>query len=117
MILGVTGLYASGKDTVAELLKEKGFFHYSLSDFIREEAKKRKVKDTRENLMKRGNELRQKHGYGILARWALQKMEWDKNYVVTSVRNPVEVEVLRTKTNFALINVCAPEKIRWQRMQ
>lgn len=117
MIFGVTGLYASGKDTVAQVLQENGFFHISLSEFIREEAKKRKMKDTRENLMKLGNQLRQEHGHGVLARWAIQKMEWDKNYVVTSVRNPVEVEVLRTKTNFALINVYASEKTRWQRMQ
>lgn len=117
MILGVTGLYASGKDTVAEILKEKGYFHFSLSDFIREEAKRRKIKDSRENLINLGNELRKKHGHGILARMALQRMEWDKNYVVTSVRNPVEVEVLRTKSNFALINVTSPEKTRWNRMQ
>lgn len=117
MILGVTGHLASGKDTVGEVLKEKGFHHISLSDFIREEAKKRRIKDTRENLINLGNELRKKHGPGILARLALQKIEWDKNYVVTSIRNPVEVEVLRTKTNFALISVNASQKMRWERMQ
>ncbi|MBW3016048.1 AAA family ATPase [Candidatus Woesearchaeota archaeon] len=117
MILGVTGLYAAGKDTLAKILQEKGFFHISLSDMIREEAKKRKLKDTRENMMKLGNELRKTQGNGVLARWAIQKMEWDKNYVVTSVRNPVEVEVLRTKPSSALINVFASEKTRWNRMQ
>ncbi len=117
MILGVTGHLAAGKDTVAEILKEERFHQISLSDFIREEAKKRKIKDTRENLINLGNELRKKHGSGVLARWALQKIEWDKNYVVTSVRNPVEVEILRTKSNFALINVTASQKTRWGRMQ
>jgi len=117
MILGVTGHLASGKDTIAEILKEKGFFHISLSDFIREEAKKRRIKDTRENLINLGNELRKKHGHGVLARWALDKMEWDKNYVVTSIRNPVEVEILKTKPNFALISVTASDKVRWKRMQ
>lgn len=117
MILGVTGHLASGKDSVGEILKEKGFFHISLSDFIREEAKKRKLKDTRENLINLGNELRKKHGHGILARMAIQRMEWDKSYVVTSVRNPVEVEILRTKSNFALININASQKARWNRME
>jgi len=117
MILGVTGHLASGKDTIGEILKEKGFQHISLSDFIREEAKKRGIKDTRENLINLGNELRRKHGNGILARLALQKIEWDKSYVVTSIRNPTEVEVLRTKPNFALINVTTSQKIRWQRME
>jgi dCMP deaminase len=117
MILGVTGHYAAGKDTVGDILKEERFHQISLSDFIREEAKRRKIKDTRENLINIGNELRKKQGSGVLARLALQKMEWDKNYIVTSIRNPVEVEVLRTKQNFALINVTAAQKIRWGRMQ
>ena len=117
MILGVTGNYCAGKDTVADFLKEHSFHHISLSDFIREEAKKRKLKGTREDLIKLGTALRKEHGNGVLARWALERMEWDKNYVVTSVRNPVEVEVLRTKKNFALINVFANEDKRWDRMQ
>ncbi len=117
MILGVTGHLAAGKDTAAEILKEERFHQISLSDFIREEAKKRKMKDTRENLINLGNELRKKQGSGILARMALKKMEWDKSYVITSVRNPVEVEILRTKPNFALINVTASQKTRWNRMQ
>ena len=117
MILGVTGLYAAGKDTVGNILKEKGFHAISLSDFIREEAKKRRIKDTRENLIDLANAMRKKQGSGILARMALQRIEWDKNYVVTSIRNPVEVEVLRTKPNFAFISVTASEKTRWKRMQ
>jgi len=117
MILGVTGHYAAGKDTVGDILKEERFNQISLSDFIREEAKKRKIKDTRENLINLGNEMRKKSGNGILARLALQKIEWDKNYIITSIRNPVEVEVLRTKQNFALINVTAAQKTRWARMQ
>ena len=40
MIIGITGSYASGKDTVASILQEKGFIHYSLSDILREELKK-----------------------------------------------------------------------------
>ena len=30
MIIGVTGLYATGKDTVAEILEEMNFEHISL---------------------------------------------------------------------------------------
>ena len=68
MIIGVTGSYASGKDSVAEYLIKKGFQHFSLSDEIRKELKKRKIKETRQNLIKLGNELRKKHGNEILAK-------------------------------------------------
>jgi len=117
MILGITGHYASGKDTVGALLQDKGFHHISLSDFIREEAKKSNIKDTRENLINLGNEMRAKQGNSILARLALQRMEQDKNYVITSVRNPTEVEALRMRKDFVLIRVGVPIEVRFERLK
>lgn len=117
MIVGVTGLYCSGKDTAAEILIKKSFYHYSLSDAIRAEAKKQKKEPTRENLIAIGNQLRSTHGAGILAEMALQAMKSDKNYVVTSIRSPGEVEVLKKKRkDFVLINISAPTDIRFQRL-
>jgi dephospho-CoA kinase len=60
MIIGITGPNASGKDTVADILEEKGFIHYSLSDILREELKKSNKEEIRKNLIKIGNELRKK---------------------------------------------------------
>lgn len=117
MILGVTGNYCSGKDTIAELLKEKGFVHISLSDLIREEAKKREITETRENLVLLGNELRRQHGNSILALRAIQKMDFKKECVITSIRHPAEVEFLKKQQNFKLVQVSASQTIRWQRMQ
>ena len=37
MIIGIVGLYASGKDCLAKYLQAKGFVNYSLSDEIRED--------------------------------------------------------------------------------
>ena len=116
MIIGVTGKYASGKDSVAEYLVKKGFIHYSLSDEIREEAKKRGLKETRENLIQLGNELREKFGSGVLAERVLlkilmnlfpigKKINEERNYVLTSIRNPEEVKVLQNnllQDNFEL---------------
>lgn len=115
MILGITGKYCSGKDTAAALLMEKGFFHISLSDIIREEAAKRNILTTRENLIFLGNELRKNFGAGILAQRALEKI--GENGVITSIRNPGEVDVLRTRKDFVLISIDAPELVRWKRMQ
>lgn len=116
MIIGVTGTYASGKDTIAEILQEMNFFHVSFSDLIREELKKRRGKITRDNLIALGNELREKYGASILARMALKKVKDGENYVFTSIRNPFEVKKLMQREDFLLIKVIAPEKVRLQRL-
>lgn len=117
MIVGVTGSYCAGKDTFAKYLETKGFTHISLSDFLRSELRTRKKQVTRENLILVGNELREKFGHGVLAIMALDAMEPDKKYVVSSIRHPVEVEVLKKRKNFVMVFVDAPQKNRFLRMQ
>lgn len=116
MILGITGNYASGKDSVAEILQKMNFYHVSYSDLLREELKKRKQEITRDNLIAVGNELRQHQGADILSQRAVQKVLDGENYVFTSIRNPGEVEYLQKRSDFLLINVTAPEKVRLQRI-
>lgn len=115
MIIGLTGSYASGKDTVAEILQAMNFYHVSFSDLLREELKKQKKKITRENLIKIGNQLRTKHGPDILARIAIKKIRDGENHVFTSIRNPKEVKTLQQRKDFLLVNLIAPEKVRFQR--
>ena len=62
MIIGLSGKNASGKGVVAEFLKSKGFYFFSLSDVIREEIRERGEEITRQRLIEVGNELRSKHG-------------------------------------------------------
>jgi len=118
MILGVTGFIGSGKDTLAKYLERKGFVHYSLSDEIREEAKKRGLELTRENLVKLGNEIREKEGDGALARRVKSRIERDKekNYVITSIRTLGEINELRLLDNFFLIFIDAPPEERYKRV-
>jgi dCMP deaminase len=117
MIIGVTGNYASGKDTVAEILQEMRFFHVSFSDTLRDELKKQKKTITRENLIAVGNQLRQKHGANVLATKALQKVKDGENHVFTSIRNPSEVSTLQERSDFILINVTSPDNLRLQRIK
>ncbi len=116
MIIGITGAYGSGKDTVAEILQKMNFYHVSFSDILREELKARKQKITRENLIVMGNGLRKEKGPHILAKMALKKVADGENYVFTSIRNPAEVERLQKRTDFLLVNVVAPESVRLQRI-
>ena len=66
MIIGITGYYASGKDTIAKELEKRGFAHHSLSNIIRSVLLDNKLQLTRENMIYAGNELRKNYGANIL---------------------------------------------------
>ena len=118
MLIGLTGSYCSGKDTVADyLVNKKGFGHVSLSDELRKVLHARNIETTRENLIRIGTELRGKEGSGVLAKLALGDIPQDKNFTVTSIRHPTEVETLRSRKDFVLINVDAPAVKRFERME
>ncbi|MDR1926340.1 MAG: dephospho-CoA kinase [Endomicrobium sp.] len=119
MIIGLTGSNCSGKDTIAEyIVKEHEYKHCSLSDVIREIMKEENIETTRENLIAFGTKLREKNGYGFLARKALEKIELNNSkYCITSIRHPDEVKELKKRKDFVLINVDSPMNIRFERMQ
>jgi len=119
MIIGLTGSYAAGKDTLGEYLVSKGFAHHSLSDLIRVELKSRGLQETRESLIKVGTEVRQKYGSGEWARRAIEAINGnhERNSVVTSIRNPEEVVELKKHGEFHLWFVDAPDQLRYERMQ
>ena len=117
MIIGLTGRNASGKGAVAERLRKGGFKYLSLSDEIRAELDVRGLKPSRDNLINEGRRLRAEFGEGALAKRAVDKLTPFENYVVDSVRNPGEVEVLRGLNNFYLVRVDAPIEIRYERLK
>ncbi len=117
MIFGITGNYASGKDSVAEILQEKGFVHVSFSDLLRRELRRRKGKVNRENLIVLGNRMREEFGADILSRMALAKVRSAKDYVFTSIRNPEEVRALQERRDFVFVAVDAPPEVRLERMK
>jgi dephospho-CoA kinase len=73
------------------------------------------IEPTRENLIVFGTNLRMQNGYGILAKKALEKIE-DKNCCITSIRHPDEVNEFRKRKDFILVNVDAPQAVRFERM-
>lgn len=119
IILGITGLSGSGKDTVAEYLKLKNFVATSLSDRIREECGVRGLPLDRDTLIRVGNELRENFGLSVLAERSLEiikNSESDK-FVLTSLRHPKEVEFLKAQGNFWLVEVFVPLEVRFERIK
>lgn len=117
MIIGLTGENCAGKGEAAEYLKKKSFYYLSLSDVIREELEKQGKEITRENLIEKGNQLREKLGAGALGRITAEKVQEDKNYVIDSIRTPAEVEELQKLKGFFLVHITAPARIRFERMK
>ncbi len=112
-LIGLTGTNCAGKGEVASYFAKKGYTYFSLSDLIREELRKIGKEATRDNLIKMGNELREKGGHDILARLVMKKVKTKS--VVDSIRNPREIEYLRKQKDFILLAVDAPVDLRYKR--
>jgi len=117
MIIGLTGRNCAGKGVIADFLKELGFTFYSLSDVIREELRKGGEEISREKLIYKGQELRNKFGHAILAEKIIEKLDIEKNYVIDSIRHPAEITAFKRSRNFVLIEAVALPEIRFERIK
>ncbi|MFC1621394.1 AAA family ATPase [Candidatus Omnitrophota bacterium] len=115
MIIGLTGPNASGKGEAAKYIESKGFTYHSLSDILREEARRLNIEPLRENLIKLGNELRGKNGASFLAEQTIKRLTQEQNHIVDSIRNPAEIEALKRLDSFILVGVDAPVEMRFKR--
>ena len=117
MWFGLTGRNASGKTTVVDWLVDNEYAAASCSDSIRTHLKNQGIELNRENLIAGGRELRAKHGPGILAEMLRDANHDAVNLVIDSIRTPAEVEALRERPDFRLIEVHASREVRWSRLQ
>jgi len=136
-IIGLVGPIACGKGVVADYLKKQGYSSISLSSLLHDELKKRGVTSfTRTTLQDLGDELRRKEGDGVLARRAIKLFGRPQgspllttNYhlqptpyplppklLIEGIRNPGEIEYLRSIPGFFLIAVDASAETRFQRI-
>jgi dephospho-CoA kinase len=116
MLIGLTGRNASGKSTIVNWFSKKGLETSSCSDSIRAWLAEQNIEPTRDALIEGGRELRRKGGAGILAEMLLEILD-GKDAVVDSIRTPGEVEALRKRDDFILIEVRTNTETRWKRLQ
>ncbi|MBI4091791.1 MAG: AAA family ATPase [Candidatus Levybacteria bacterium] len=93
IVIGLVGPIASGKGTVIDLLKKKGYRAYSTSDVLKEEIAARGLEVTRATCSAVSNELREKLGADILAVRTAKVIERDNPdfIVIDAIRNPAEI--------------------------
>jgi len=114
-LIGLTGTNGAGKGEAAAYLEKKGYIYFSLSDVIREKLKEDGLEASRDNLIRKGNDLRKQGGPDILARLVMDRVRG--RAVIDSIRNPKEVEYLKKQRRFILIAIDAPAAIRFERVQ
>ncbi|MDE1828732.1 MAG: AAA family ATPase [Thaumarchaeota archaeon] len=97
LIVCLTGMPGAGKTTIAETLRSKGFDKITMGDAVREEAARRKIDPTGENLGNLMLELREKNGPGAVAELIKDQIQNSKSDVILidGVRSIAEVNVLK----------------------
>lgn len=116
MIIGITGTLGAGKGTVVEYLKQHGFTHYSVRDFLVEEINKRGLEKNRDNMLAVANDLRSTYGPGYIAEQLTERAtKAGGDAVIESIRSVGEAEYL--KNNGAMLwAVDADQRARYERI-
>lgn len=118
LVIGIVGPIGAGKGSVAAIFQKEGFAHLSLSDLVREEVRRQGEEHySRKDLQDVGDGLRAKFGSQVLAERAVQKAKeiGAEELVVSSIKNPAEIDYLRKHSRLVLLGVTATKKIRFQR--
>lgn len=123
-LIGIGGLPRSGKDTLAELLIEKGYFGVSLGDIVRNISRTRHADSSDPisvaNMTETSNFLRQQKGADFALEEALKQFRKSggeakhKGLLVYSVRAPAEADFI-IQNGGNLIWLETPDRIRYQR--
>lgn len=119
IVIGITGTNGSGKGTVVDyLVKEKGFTHYAVRDYLTTLLIERGMTVDRTGMRQVANELRATYEPAYVVKKLYEKAAADKcaRCIIESVRNVGEAEFLKSIGAF-LIAVDADQMLRYTRVQ
>ena len=120
-LIAFIGFPLSGKSTATKVAEEMGIPVVVMGDVVRDEALKRGLELTDENLGKVAAELRKKEGMDAIARRCIPKIrELGKRsgiVVVDGIRGIAEVERFKKEfgDDFILIYIDSPRELRFKR--
>lgn len=117
MIIGITGTLGAGKGTLSKFLKNKGFKHYSVRNFLIKEILNRGLEISRDNMVLVANDLRKNfHPSYIVEKLYEEAKSVGGDSIIESIRCPGEIDALREKGNFILFSVDADIESRYSRI-
>ena len=134
IFIGIVGQIASGKGEMVKILTEQfGFVSFNLSSILHKILEEQGITSfTRVDLQDLGDKLRKEEGEGVLAKRAIKMLNDqcsminsttatycgdNMRMVIEGIRNPAEVNYLRTLPNFKLIAVKAKKAVRFARFK
>lgn len=119
IVFGLTGVKASGKTTVAEILMDSGFKCTNLRDVVQRRLEEMHLRVTRENMELLQEKMIDKHGRAFLAIRTRSFLieEGGSRWVVEGIAHPTEVREFGKLPYFVLVGVEADLDAVYQRMQ
>ncbi len=118
-VIGITGTLGAGKGSIVDyLVREKGFRHHSVRNYLRKVLEQKQIPVNRDSLTHIANEIRAAFGPSHIVETLYEEaMAEGKDCVIESIRNKGEVNALRSKPAFYLLAVNAHQEIRYRRIQ
>lgn len=119
-IIGIGGTNGSGKDSIGHMLAERySYLFVSVTDILREEAKRRGLAVERENLRMISAEWRRQYGLGVLVDKSLELFDASrgtyKGLVLASLRNSGEADRVHELQGI-VVWVDADPQVRYERV-
>ncbi|MEM3873913.1 MAG: AAA family ATPase [Candidatus Bathyarchaeia archaeon] len=119
LVVGLAGMPGAGKSVVVNVARANGYGVVVMGDEVREEARRRGLEPTPENLGRIMLELRRLEGEAIIAKRCISKIlrKAESKVVVDGIRSLAEVEEFKRHfPKFTLIAVHASPEIRFKRL-
>jgi len=123
-IVCLTGMPGSGKSTVADSLKKKGFDVMIMGDLVRDEGKRRNIELNDSNLGDLMLNLRKQFGPGAIAHLIINEIEKREKVanapnkiVIDGVRSVAEAELLQTIGRVRMLAIHASASIRLEHLK
>ncbi len=112
----------SGKSIVTDVAREMGLPVLVMGDVVREEARRRGLPLTPENLRMVATKLREEYGEDVVAKRVAEKIrelvgQGAKVVVVDGVRSPKEINVFRKLGKVVVVAVHASPRTRFERLR
>jgi len=114
----VVGMPGSGKSTAAETAKRLGFGVFSFGDIVRDEVRRRKLRENEENVEKTANWFHsgREHLLAYRLEKKLRHIRTSKPYfIIEGARSPKQLSALKKHFEVKILAIVAPERVRWAR--
>ncbi|MGQ9507301.1 MAG: AAA family ATPase [Candidatus Bathycorpusculaceae bacterium] len=118
-VVGLAGMPGAGKSLVVSVAKEITYGVVVMGDVVREEAAKRGLEPSPENLGKIMLELRHKEGNSVIAKRCIPKIQntRENKVIIDGIRSLSEVEEFKRHfPEFALIAIYSSPETRFKRL-